>query len=184
MHTIGDRKKLAFVTFPYDDHPNSSSLAVDIIVGGRTLTLRDNIVFVPGFACAMEYSVQYYAKSIDWLLPDPGIDGMNLSEAHLHYFHKDRSRTCLDWGPTTDDISSYLVPYNNAVYLTYFLYSENRDYECNPPVIRGEELHYLEFLETLYLQWKLMHKYNTSITGRQVFVKELVVPRSIDRACE
>lgn len=181
MHVIGDKSQLAFVTSPYEDHPTSSSLTVDIIVGGRTLTLRDNIAFVPGFTCAMEYAVKYYAQSIDWLLPDPAIDGMNLSEAHLYYFHNDRSRICFDWGPTTDDISSFLIHYNKTVYLTYFLYSENPDYESNPPIIRGEKLHYLDFVSTLYCQWKLMHEYNTSIVGSQVVVKELLVPRSIDR---
>ena len=182
MNIIGDKSQLAFVTSPYEDHPTSSSLIVDIIVGGRTLTRRDNVVYVPGFTCAMEYSVNYYAKTFDWLLPDPSIDGMNLSEAHLHYFVKDPSATCFDWGPTTDDISSFLIQYNNAVYLTYFLYSENPDFATNPPTIRGEKLHYLEFLSTLYLQWKLMQEYNTSIDGSQVLVKELIVPRSIDRA--
>jgi hypothetical protein len=181
MHIVGDKSKLAFVTSPYENHPTSSSLTVDIIVGGRTLTLRDNIVYVPGFTCAMEYSVNYYAKSIEWLLPDSAIDGLNLSEAHLHYFRNEPLRSCFDWGPTTDDISSFLVYYDNAVYLTYFLYSENPDYESNPPIIRGEKLHYLEFLSTLYLQWKLMQEYNTSIVGSQVIVKELIVPRSIDR---
>ncbi len=182
MNIIGDKSKLAFVTSPYEEHPTSSSLIVDIIVGGRLLTRRDNVVYVPGFTCAMEYSVNYYAKTFDWLFPDPSIDGMNLSEAHLHYFVKDPSATCFDWGPTTDDISSYLIQYNNAVYLTYFLYSENPDFATNPPTIRGEKLHYLEFLSTLYLQWKLMQEYNTSIEGSQVLVKELIVPRSIDRA--
>ena len=181
MHTIGDKSKLAFVTSPYEDHPTSSSLIVDIIVGGRTITLRDNIVFVPAFTCAMEYAVRYYAQSIDWLLPDPAIDGMNLIEAHLYYYRNDRSRSCFDWGPTTDDVSSFLVPFDKAVYLTYFLYSENPDYEINPPIIRGEKLHYLDFLSTLYRQWKLMQEYNTSIVGSQVIVEELLVPRSIDR---
>ena len=55
------------------------------------------------------------------------------------------------------------------------------DYESNPPVVRGEKLHYLEFLEVLYLQWKLMQDYNTSIAGSQVIVNELIVPRSIVR---
>ncbi|MFO0263097.1 MAG: hypothetical protein ACK53V_15840, partial [Planctomycetota bacterium] len=49
------------------------------------------------------------------------------------------------------------------------------------PIIRGEKLHYLDFLTTLYHQWKLMQDYNTSIVGSQVIVKELLVPRSIDR---
>ena len=129
----------------------------------------------------MEYAVRYYAQSIDWLLPDPAIDGMNLIEAHLYYYRNDRSRICFDWGPTTDDVSSFLVPFDKAVYLTYFLYSENPDYEINPPIIRGEKLHYLDFLSTLYHQWKLMQDYNTSIVGSQVIVKELLVPRSIDR---
>lgn len=156
MNIIGDKSKLAFVTSPYEDEPTSSTLTVDIVVGGRTLTCSDNIVYVPGFASAMEHSVNYYAKSIEWLLPDPAIDGLNLSEAHLHYFRNDRPPNCFDWGPTTDDISSYLVHYDNAIHLTYFLYSENPDYESNPPIIRGEKMHYLEFLSTLYSQWKLM----------------------------
>ena len=181
MHTIGNTSKLAFITAPAEAHPTSSALIVDIIVGDRTITLRDNFVFVPGFTCAMEYSVHYYAQSIDWLLPDPAIDGMNLPEAHLYYLHNDRSRSCFDWGPTTDDISSFLVPFNNAIYLTYFLYSENPDYKTNPPIIRSEKLHYLDFLSTLYRQWKLMQEYNTSVIGSQVTVNELVVPRSIDR---
>jgi hypothetical protein len=181
MNIIGDKSKLAFVTSPYEDHPTSSSLIVDIVVGGRTITRRDNVVYVPGFTCAMEYSVNYYAKTIEWLLPDPAIDGMNLSEAHLFYLRKDRSAVCFDWGPTTDDISSFLVHYDNSVYLTYFLYSEYPDYESNPPIIRGEKLHYLEFLSTLYLQWRLMQEYNTSIVESQVVVKELTVPRSIVR---
>jgi hypothetical protein len=181
MYVIGDKSRLAFVTSPYEDHPTSSSLTVDIIVGGRTLTLRDNIASVPEFTCAMEYAVQYYAQSIDWLLPDPAIDGMNLPEAHLYYYDNDRSRTCFDWGPTTDDISSFLIPYNNTIYLTYFLYSENPDHATNPPIIRGEKLHYLEFLSAIYRQWKLMQEYNTSIVGSQVTVEELLVPRAINR---
>ena len=181
MHVIGDKSRLAFVTSPYEDHSTASALTVDIFVGGRTLTIRDNIAYVPGFTCAMEYSVRYYAKAIDWLLPDPAIDGMNLTEAHLYYYYNDRSRTCFDWGPTTDDISSFLIPYNDTIYLTYFLYSENPDHETNPPIIRGEKLHYLEFLSTIYRQWKLMQEYNTSIVGSQVIVEELIVPRSIDR---
>lgn len=181
MHTIGDKSKLAFVTRRDENYPTSSTLIVDIIVGGRIITHRDNIVFVPGFTCAIEYAVQYYAQSIDWLLPDPAIDGLNLSEAHLYYRDKDRSRSCFNWGTTTDDISAFLVPFNKAVYLTYFLYSENPDYETNPPIIRGVKLHYLDFLSTLYRQWKLMQEYNTSVSGSQVTVKELLVPRSIDR---
>jgi hypothetical protein len=181
MHTIGDKTRLAFVTTTYEDHPTSSVLTVNIIAGDRTLTTRDNIVYVPEFTCAIEYAVNRYAESTHWLQPVPEIDGMNLVEAHLYFFNNDRSRRCFDWGPTTDDISSYLVPHNDTLYLTHFLFSENEDYETNVPIIRGVKLHYLEFLETLYLQWKLMQGYNTSIVGSQVSVKELVVPRSIKR---
>jgi hypothetical protein len=126
---IGDKQTFAFETCRYRDCSPRDFQTVDIYVAGKRITVQDNTAFVPQFLGSIDASRTYLKRDISWLQYRDELDGMNLTEAHLYLAKRELS--FLHWGPTTDDVSSQLIVFQNSLWITAFLYSENQDWETN-----------------------------------------------------
>jgi hypothetical protein len=160
MTVIGDKRSFAFETTSCDQFPGESYLTVDIYIADKRLTVRDNVVYVPQFVGDLDATYHRLLHSLSWLQYRDDLSDMNLTQAHLHLAKTEGWLKLINWGPTTDDISCHLIVYQDALWLTVFLYSENHDYETNPPNIHGVRVSPFDLVATLKAQAEfLRHTY-------------------------
>lgn len=129
-HYYGERERFAFEIGPPDrEHPTTGTRRVDVYAAGRWLTCDDNSVYVPQFAYALE-------ASIAWLLRDPAFykfsrpypelsteDNLRRLladvEAGVSGGHEYRDYSFMNWGPTSDNVSSCLFREGEAVHIAF-----------------------------------------------------------------
>ena len=158
MTVIGDKRTFAFETYPCSENPSERYLTVDIYVADKLLTVRDKVAFVPHFLLKIDTTCNWMRNNLSWLQYREDLAGMNLTDAHLHLSRTEGWNIFLDWGPTTDDISCHLIVYRDSLWITAFLYSENPDYETNPPIVHGARLSPFDLFATLKSQAELMRQ--------------------------
>ncbi len=158
MTVIGDKRTFAFATSPCNQFPGQPFLTVDIYVADKRVTLRDNVAYVPQFLSDIDSTHQHMRHSLSWLQYRDDLCDMNLTEAHLYLAKTEGWLKFLNWGPTTDDISCHLIVYQDSLWITVFLYSENRDYEKNPPIVHGVRVSPFDLIATLGSQAELMRR--------------------------
>lgn len=156
MTVIGDKRTFAFETSPCNQFPGHPFLTVDIYVAEKLVTVRDNVAFVPQFLGDIDATRHQMRHDLRWLQYRDDLADMNLTNAHLHLSKTEGWLKFLNWGPTTDDISCHLIVYQDSLWMTVFLYSENPDYETNPPLVNGARISPFELMATLDSQADLM----------------------------
>ena len=160
MTVIGDKRSFAFETSSCTDYPSDKFLTVDIYIADKCVTILDNSAYVPQFLGDIEATLNHMRNNITWLQYRNDLSDMNLAEAHLHLSKTEDRLKFLQWGPTTDDISSHLIVFQDSLWITAFLYSENPDYEINDPIVQGARLSPFDLISTLDQQCQLMRKLN------------------------
>lgn len=159
MTIIGDKRTFAFETSSsFVTGSANQFLKVDIFVADKLLTVVDNTVYVPQFLTSLESTTRFMRHDLSWLQYRDDLSGMNLTEAHLYLRKNEGWLKFLNWGPTTDDVSCHLIVYLNSLWITTFLYSENSDFETNPPVVHGARLSPFDLIATLDSQLDLMQQ--------------------------
>ncbi|WP_413431586.1 hypothetical protein [Crateriforma spongiae] len=158
MTVIGEKRTFAFETAPCDEYPSEPYLTVDIYVADKLLTIRDNVAYVPQFLGDVDATCNRMRHNLSWLQYRDDLADMNLTDAHLHLSNTEGWLKFLNWGPTTDDISCHLIVYQDSLWITAFLYSENPDYETNTPIVHGVRLSPFDLIATLESQSELKGK--------------------------
>ncbi len=159
MTVIGDKRSFAFETSPCKDYPSNNFLPVDIYIANKCVTVLDNSAYLPQFLGDIEATLNHMRNNIKWLQYRNDLSGMNLTEAHLHLSKTEVGLKFLNWGSTTDDISSHLIVFQDSLWITAFLYSENPDYAINDPIVHGARLSPFDLIATLDQQCQLMRNF-------------------------
>lgn len=131
MRFFGDQSSFAFGT-PEDGQGDLRE--VDIFIGGRNVCCGDSHVYLPHFAARLkDVVVDLSMKDTSWKY-DRYLNGMTVEEIHTFLMSTRDSESenydleddrlypyyrFLDWGPTTDSLTSFLFPFGKELYLTY-----------------------------------------------------------------
>jgi len=159
MTMIGDKRTFAFETSPCAQSSSDQFLTVDIYVAGKRVTILDNTVWVPHFLGHIEETHRHLRNNLKWLQYRDDLAGMNLTETHLYLWRTEGWNKFLDWGPTTDDVSCHLIIFQDSLWITFFLYSENPHHETDTPLVHGARISPFALVSTLQQQAELMRKY-------------------------
>jgi uncharacterized protein (DUF433 family) len=122
--TVGSLDRLAFRIFPSEPDTGGQVRLVDIVVDGTVLPRRDNWVYVPHFASTLQCTSQLLKSTINWARYDREFGERNVTECH-EFLRLDcnyklaRFHAFMEWGESTDDVYSFLIPHMNRLYLTY-----------------------------------------------------------------
>lgn len=106
---------------------------VDIVIDNQYVCCDDNTVFLPQFTASMERDIERIVQN-DWHKYHKYFEGKSISEIHefilrtrtegsKEYGIEDDSiyplYSFLNWGPTTDNLCCFIIPWNDRHYLTY-----------------------------------------------------------------
>lgn len=161
IHTVGSRKTFAFETAVSPQHAPREWLMVNLYLGEKRLTAKRSIVSTPEFCHALRATYHEMHSRIGWLQYDTELDGLNLTQAHLHLLSRSRESDNLFryWGPLTYDCPTFPIAFRNALWLTTFLFSENPHYPESEPMVLGTQISPFELVDTLRTQIEHMVHY-------------------------
>jgi len=93
---------------------------VDIWAAGVELTCDDNAAFVPQFCHAVEATVTWLLSELNLNLPYPELSPEgNHRRLHEGEWHDLRSYRFMDWGPTTDNVLSFIFSRGTDMLITF-----------------------------------------------------------------
>ena len=137
---------------------------VEIFVNGENLSTEDKQVNLPVFVTNLMHTLKlvethnyslyqnYFdrmsvGEMVKFIESTRNVDSVNFDiEDDFIYPH----HIFLDWGETTDNISSFIVPYNNKIYITYEFWRESEDkIDSNIRNISSIEISLEEIISTL-----------------------------------
>lgn len=121
MNLIGDKQRLAMEIAPADTtHP--AMRVVNIYVAGINISEFDNTVYVPQFRTSLSRAADALKHRIDYARFEPTFFELSLEEAHRMMVEEQGEvfSACrvLDFGATTDQSLSFLIPHRGRLYLT------------------------------------------------------------------
>lgn len=127
--------------FELGNNESKSLKVVDIIIGNRYVSCDDNTVYLPQFINDVKstleslqhidyttYDKYYKNKTIEKIHQfisgnwEEGSESFNIEDGQVYSLHR-----FMDWGPTTDNITSLLFLYNNELILTYQFWREGHE---------------------------------------------------------
>ncbi len=120
MITIGDIQRFAMEIGPLDpEHPQMR--VVNIYVSGVNLCDFDNTAYVPQFITSIHRAADALKRKTDYAKYEPAFTEHSIEEAY-HLLATDEGylfHTCrvLDFGATTDNSLSFLIPQLGRLYL-------------------------------------------------------------------
>jgi hypothetical protein len=120
---IGDIERFGFGISPIEDSPSGQVQVVDIYVASKRLAAFDNSAYIPSFATSLERTSDCLKAKIDYLR-FVGLFG-DKDPMDIHALLRDdetgveESHRFMEWGETTNDIISFLIPYRGQLHLTY-----------------------------------------------------------------
>lgn len=107
---------------------------VDIYIAGHSTCCDDNHVFVSQFVNSLRYTTEFLKHKLDYYSNEDVFFGKSVEEVHkiieqlrdieIETLSKYWVANPLDWGPTTDNISSLLFPIHGKLYLTFEFWRE------------------------------------------------------------
>lgn len=152
--------------FDLGKNESKSLKVVDIIIGNRYVSCDDNTVYLPQFINDVKstlkslqhidyttYDKYYKNKTIEEIHQfissnwEEGSESFDIEDGQIYSLHR-----FMDWGPTTDNITSLLFLYKNELILTYQFWREGHDVkeEINRVnYIKVNKLNLIEILENL-----------------------------------
>ncbi|HEX4909540.1 MAG TPA: hypothetical protein VFV64_02115 [Permianibacter sp.] len=131
MRLFGDQSLFAFGVHEDDQ---ADLRKVDIFIGGRNVCCDDNCVYLPHFAARLKDVVADHSMKDNSWKYERYLAGMTVEQIHTFLMSTRDSESenygleddrlypyyrFLDWGPTTDNLTSFLFPFGNELYLTY-----------------------------------------------------------------
>jgi hypothetical protein len=123
---VGSIDRFALRIAPCAPDTGGQMRNVALFVDGVRLPCRDTWVYVPHFASAIEETSAKLKSTLNWFRYEQEFGERNLTERHEFLRLDDSYRMAryhfhcfMDWGETTDDVKSFLIPYQERLYLTY-----------------------------------------------------------------
>ena len=158
---IGDKN--AFAIDVGVNYQGNQIRKIDVVINNQYVCVDDNSAFVPQFITSLAFDIEQLKKA-DFNKFDNYFEGLTVPEIHefilntrtegaeefdleddqiypLHCF--------LDWGPTTDNISSFLIPKNKEMYLTHQFWREEHINKIEIGVINITKVEIEEIIGTL-----------------------------------
>ena len=159
MKTIGNQSSFG-LEIGLQEVDNSNLRKVSIFVGNQNICVDDNLVYIPSFVSSLIASANYLKNKIDYVKFEKYFLGLSTVEAHefikntanvvspeyklvggnIYGFHR-----FLDWGETTDNNISFLIPINSFLYLT----CEYNNNEPRDNVISASKVYPYQIIKTL-----------------------------------
>jgi hypothetical protein len=139
MKTFGDKATFAFEV---GERVSGDLRTVNIFIGGRNICCDDNKPYIPQFIGSIARSAEGLKTIDEYLKFERCFSGMTVEEAHEfvkstrdenseNYDIEDDkiylTHSFMDWGPTTDNVTSFLLPVENKFFLTYEFWRETHE---------------------------------------------------------
>jgi len=109
-HKFGDRERFAIEPGRVlDGTPTNGVRVVELWAAGRELSCDDNHAYVPQFCESVESTITWLLSEHDRSLPAPDLSPEENHRRVRETRYHDRIRfVFMDWGPTTDNLRSFL----------------------------------------------------------------------------
>lgn len=124
MHLIGEKSRFAFEVGDYCD--DSQTLRVcNIYVANKNLCCDDNHIYVPSFIASLIGEFNNLISRNNFLKYESDFKDRCIADIHRmlvdseEYVDAAQYHAFMCWGETTDQVLSFLIPYDGCVYLTY-----------------------------------------------------------------
>jgi hypothetical protein len=110
IHRFGDRERFAIEPGQVlQGTPTTGLRVVELWAAGRELCCDDDHAFVPQFCLSVESTITWLLSDHDRSFPHPESSPQVNHRRLRAGEYEDRSRyVFMDWGPTTDNLASYL----------------------------------------------------------------------------
>jgi hypothetical protein len=163
MKVFGDKSTFAFEIEEYTRESKNLRI-VNIFVDRRNICCDDNTVYVPSFVNSLYSSANYLKKKIDYIKFEKFFFDKSVPEAHefikstqdinslnhqilggeIYSFHQ-----FLDWGTTTDNVTSFLIPIDGFLFLTCQFWRTNHHPEKEINVVFGAIVTPYQLIQTI-----------------------------------
>ena len=157
---IGNKDKFAF---DIAENMEGGLRVVDIIIANRSICCDDNSVYVPQYIESLNTTLEELSKN-DYTKHSICLENKSYEEIHrfiestrdedsnnyniendeLYYIYR-----FMDWGPTTDNISSFLFPFNEKWVLTYEFWRKEHKNKEEIEVVNSIEVNTEELISTI-----------------------------------
>lgn len=135
-HYYGERERFAFEIGPPDcEGPTTGTRRVDVYAAGRWLTCDDNTVYVQQFVYSLEGSIGRLLRNPTFYksvrpYPELSIEEnfrqlLVEAEAGATGDYAYRDYLFMDWGPTSDNVSSCLFREGETVHIAFSFWRES-----------------------------------------------------------
>ena len=127
-HRFGGRARFAIEPGPLlSGEPTTGVRVVQLWAAGRELCCDDNHAFVPQFSMSVEATITWLLSDHDLSFPYPELSPEENHRRSRAGEHEERSRhVFMNWGPTTDNLCSFLFRRRADVVITFEFWREAR----------------------------------------------------------
>jgi len=153
-------------TFAFDigqEQLETNLRTVNIVIDNRYVCCDCNSAYLPQFIASMENDIDRIAKN-DWNKYHKYFEGKSISEIHEFIL---RTRTeeskeydieddkifplhnFLNWGPTTDNLCCFIVPWNNKYFLTYQFWRPEHPDKSEIGKVQNVQIELIEVAKTI-----------------------------------
>jgi len=136
---------------------------VDIVIGNRYVCCDDNSAYLPQFIASMQFDINRIAEN-DWKKYHRYFERKSIREIHefilrtrtegaeeydIEYDNIFPSHNFLNWGPTTDNLCSFLIPWNGRYYLTFQFWRHEHSNKSEIGKIQNVQIELSEIAKTI-----------------------------------
>lgn len=153
-------------TFALDigaDYPENQIRKIDVVINNRWVCVDDHSACVPQFITSLELDIKRIRRS-DFSKYNQYFTSLSVHEIHecilktrtegAEEFDIEDDRiyplhTFMDWGPTTDNLTCFLIPKDKEIYLTHQFWREEHCIKSEIGVIHATKVGLEEVLGVL-----------------------------------
>jgi hypothetical protein len=169
MKLLGNKDIFAFEIG--EKQKGEALLQVNIYIDGKNVCCDDNTVYLPQFYYTVKSTSEYLKKKIDYCKYEKYFWGKSTEEAHKwiestnnensaesNEFSDDIWKTYrfMSWGPTTDNVTCFLIPIHGTLYLTYRFWRETHTPIKEIEYVFGVEVTPFELIQVCEMALKIL----------------------------
>lgn len=154
MHLIGDKRVFAFEIGDCC-HDNRQLRLCNIYVANKNLSCDDHHIYVPAFISSLIGEFNGLIGKHNFLKYESVFQGGCIEDIHRmlvdsdDYIDAAQYHAFMCWGETTDNVQSFLIPYDGNMYLTYEFWRDDHQPSQEIGQVRGVQIYPYHLIRTI-----------------------------------